>query len=302
MDTDAVIREIDKQEWLAPIEDSLKKGLDAAFAADTAHGKPVENALHGVWLGHALHPVLTDIPVGAWTVACVLDLVEEVTGERKYRAGADAAINIGLAGAVGAAITGLTDWKEISREARRAGLVHGVLNLISASLYLTSSLQRAKGKRGLARALSYLAYGISGGSAWLGGHLVYANQIGVERTAGRKPPTDFVPLLPVTDLEEGKPRRADHEGYPIVLVKKGEQIFALAEMCSHLGGPLAEGSVEGDCIRCPWHGSLFSLNDGSVKESPATRPQAVFEARVESGQVEVRLRPDVGTAPGPKRD
>jgi nitrite reductase/ring-hydroxylating ferredoxin subunit/uncharacterized membrane protein len=302
METDAVIRAIDRQEWLEPIEKGLKQGLDSAFQADTANGKPVENALHGVWLGHALHPVLTDIPVGAWTVACVLDLVEEVTGEKKYQAGADAAINIGLAGAVGAAVTGLTDWKEISQEARRAGLVHGVLNLVSAGLYLCSSLQRAKGKRGWARAFSYAAYGISGASAWLGGHLVYANQVGVERTAGRKPPAEFVPLLPVADLEEGKPRRADHEGYPIVLVKKGERIYALAEMCSHLGGPLADGPVEGDCIRCPWHGSLFSLEDGSVKESPATRPQAVFETRVARGQVEVRLRPDLGTAPGPKRD
>ena len=89
MQTESVARAINRQQWLKPVEDGLKKGLDQAFAADTERGKPIENALHGVWLGHALHPVLTDIPLGAWTVAFALDLAE-TCGARRYGPGADA--------------------------------------------------------------------------------------------------------------------------------------------------------------------------------------------------------------------
>lgn len=298
MRPDVVIQGIEKQEWLKPAETGLKEGLDRLFEPDTAAGKPIQNFLHGVWLGHAVHPVLTDIPVGAWTVACVLDLIEDTTGTRQYSAGADAALNIGLIGAVGAAVTGVTDWKDISQEARRTGLVHGILNGAATVLYAASAIQRARRNRGAARALSYAGYALAFGSAWLGGHLVYANRVAVEHNASDKVPSGFVPLLPADALHESKPHRAEHEGYSILLVKKGAKIFALSEKCTHLGGPLSEGTVEGDCIRCPWHGSLFSLETGAVKESPATRPQAVFEARVREGQVEVRVRTEVGAETG----
>ncbi len=303
MQADDIIRKIEVQEWLSPAEDALKRGLDAVFEPDRQKGKPIENALHGVWLGHALHPVLTDVPIGAWTVALVLDVVEGSSGTRKYRAGADGAIIIGLVGAAGAALTGLTDWKEISVESRRTGLIHGLLNSVATGFYLASSIQRARGKRSGARWLAYVGYGITMGAAWLGGHLVYANQIGVERTAGKRPPVDFVPVMAVAELPDEKPRRAEYQGYPIVLVKKANTIYALADLCSHLGGPLSEGQVEGDCIRCPWHGSLFSLENGAVIESPATRPQIAFEARVRGGQIEIRANQtcgsDLGT-PAPK--
>lgn len=299
MSPDSIVKTIEQQKWLKPAEDGLKAGLDAVFAGDTASGKPVENALHGVWLGHALHPVLTDVPVGAWTVAFVLDAIEEATGARKYRAGADAAVVIGLAGAAGAAVTGLTDWKEISPQARRTGLVHGLLNTVATGLYLTSAIQRSNGNRGVARACAYAAFGISMGSAWLGGHLVYANQIAVERTAPQKPPEDFVPVLAVDELLESTPRKAKYQEYPLMLVKKLDKIYALADVCTHLGGPLSEGKLEGDCIRCPWHGSVFGLKDGAVIESPAVRPQVVFDARVRNGQVEVRVRKNVGSDTGP---
>ena len=277
----------------------FEQGLDAAFEPDAAVGKPIENALHGVWLGHALHPVLTDIPVGAWTVAFILDILEETTGTRDYRAGADAAVSIGLVGAVGAAVTGLTDWKDISKQARRTGLVHGLLNTAATALYLTSSIQRTRGNRGAARAFAYAAFGISMGSAWLGGHLVYANQIAVQRTAQQKAPENFVPVLPVAELADSKPTKARYQDYPLLLVKKSEKIYALADLCTHLGGPLSEGKLEGDCIRCPWHGSVFSLESGEVIESPAVQPLVVFEARVNAGQIGVRVRKDVGADTGP---
>lgn len=290
MTDNAALDLIQQQNWLEPVEEGLQKSLETAFKADTGRGRPVENALHGVWLGHALHPVLTDLPVGAWSVVCVLDLVEEFTGARKYRAGADAALNIGLVGAAGAAITGLTDWKDVHGQPRRTGVVHGLLNLAAAGLYLASSIQRSNGKRGAARGLAYAAYGVVFASAWLGGHLVYVDQLGVEHKALAEPPDDWTAVAGAGDLKEGEPRRVEVKGFPIVLVKKGERVFALAEVCTHLGGPLSEGKVEGDCIRCPWHGSTFRLDDGSVVESPATRPAQSFEARERNGQIELRSR------------
>jgi nitrite reductase/ring-hydroxylating ferredoxin subunit/uncharacterized membrane protein len=290
MPENAALELINQQDWLQPIEETLQQALQAAFKPDTAHGRPVENALHGVWLGHPLHPVLTDIPLGAWTVAFILDLKEEFTETRAYASGADASVKIGLLGAAGAAITGLTDWKDVYGKPRRRGLVHGLLNLTATTLYLTSAIQRSRGKRGWGRGLAYAGFGVVVASAWIGGNLVYADRLGVEHASDAEQPEDFVPVLPAAELEEGKPRRAQHGDYPLVLVKKGEAIYALAEICTHMGGPLAQGAVEGDCIRCPWHGSVFRLDNGAVVESPATQPQAAFEARVREGQIEVRLR------------
>ena len=291
MPPEASLPSIAKQTWLEPLEESLQKGLAAAFEPDGLRGKPIENALHGVWLGHALHPALVGIPLGAWTTALVLDVAEETTGDRRLRAGADLAVTVGLVGAAGAAITGLTDWKDVDGPPRRTGLVHALFNIAATACYIASAVQRKRRRRGSGRALAYTGFGLSMAGAWLGGHLVGADQIGVEHKATAEPPGDFVPVARLDELAEGKPHRVTHQEYPIVLVRQGQRVLALAEVCSHLGGPLSEGTVEGDCIRCPWHGSLFSLHDGEVVESPATRPQSSFEARIEGDQIAVRLRP-----------
>jgi nitrite reductase/ring-hydroxylating ferredoxin subunit/uncharacterized membrane protein len=288
MSTAVTLPIIQKQEWLEPLEDGLQKGLKAVFAPDTAIGKPIENALHGKFLGHSLHPAIVGIPIGAWTVAFVLDIADESTGARHLRRGSDWAVVTGLIGAAGSAITGLTDWKDVDGPPRRTGMVHALLNITATALYVASAVQRRRGQRSAGRSLAYAGFGISMAASWLGGHMVSADQIGVEHRAIAEPPNDFVAVAALADLEERKPHRVVHAEYPIVLVKEGDKVFALAEVCSHLGAPLSEGTVEGDCIRCPWHGSLFCLEDGEVVESPATRPQAAFEARVINGQVEVR--------------
>jgi nitrite reductase/ring-hydroxylating ferredoxin subunit/uncharacterized membrane protein len=287
-ETDTIAAGLQTQQWMAPLEDGLKKGLDAAFAPDSARGKPVENALHGVWLGHPLHPVLTDIPVGAWTVAFVLDLIEEFGGSRKYRTGADAAVTIGMVGACAAAVPGLTDWKEIDQGSRRTGLLHAMLNTAALGLYAYSAVQRNRRNRSSARALAYGAFGVMLGSAWLGGHLSYVNRAGVARVPRQEPPEAFTPVLPETDLADSTPRRVEYKGYPIFLLKRNQEILALTDLCTHAGGPLSEGSVEGDCIRCPWHGSLFSMRTGDVMEGPAVHGVMRLETRVQDGQVEVR--------------
>jgi uncharacterized membrane protein len=174
----AIVRTIQAQGWLDPIADTLQQGVASVFDGEGGLGKSVENALHGDdWLGHPLHPALTDIPVGAWTVALVLDLIEE-TGATKYQAGADAAVATGLIGATAAAVTGLTDWKDVQGPPRRTGLLHAMLNTLAAGLYVTSYVKRKGQNRESARGLAYAAYGVVLASAWLGGHLVFRDQIG----------------------------------------------------------------------------------------------------------------------------
>ena len=286
MGLDGITSAIEQQEWLKPAEEGLQNLVHKAF--QFKGGREAKNFLHGTWIGHPLHVILTDIPIGAWTATITFDALEAMGKRREYRIAADASLALGLIGAVGAAATGITDWQDIDPPARRIGLVHGLLNVASVVLFGSSLVARRKGARTTGRNLAALGYAVSVAAAHLGGDLVYGQKIGVDHTASEKLPEDFTPVLSESSLEEGKPQRAEHNGSPILLVRRGGQIYALAETCSHLGGPLSEGTLDGDVIQCPWHGSRFSIRDGHVVDGPAVHPQPCMEARVRNGQVEVR--------------
>lgn len=277
---------IENQEWLKSTEEGLQKAVQKSF--DFPAARPLKNFLHGTWVGHPLHVILTDIPIGAWTAAMVFDALEGISSRREYQVAADTSVTLGIVGAVGAAITGLTDYQHVDPPARRIGLVHGLINVASLILFGGSLIARRKGNRGVGRSLSTLGYVLSAAAAQLGGDLVYSYKIGVDHTSSEKLPADFKPVLPESNLQEANPTCAQHEGTPILLVRRGAQIYALAETCSHLGGPLAEGELDGDVIQCPWHGSRFSLRDGHVVDGPAVHPQPCLEARVRDGQIEVK--------------
>jgi nitrite reductase/ring-hydroxylating ferredoxin subunit/uncharacterized membrane protein len=290
MDGEAIANAIDQQEWLDAIADPLQTWIKESLQAA---GIGVKDALHGVWLGHPLHPVLTDIPVGAWTVALVLDALEGLGGRKEMAAGADVAVAIGLAGAVGSAITGLADWSETDFRAKKVGVTHGLLNIAATALYSASMIMRGRKRlRQKAVALSMLGYAISGVSAYLGGHLVMGEQVGVDHTAtaDQGKPEEYRPVLDAGALPEKKPTRVLADGVAVLLVKRGEEILAISETCPHLGGPLSEGKLVGDAIECPWHGSRLSLEDGSVVCGPTTYPARCFDARIRNGQVEVKAR------------
>lgn len=289
MSSNLPVEVIRKQDWLEPIADRLQRS--AAAALDGPLGPRVANALHGSWLGHPLHVVLTDVPVGSWTAAAVLDWLEGRTGNRIAGRGADAAIKIGLVGAAASAVTGLADWSKIGGgQPRRVGLVHALLNVTATACYVTSLCLRRNRAREAGRQLAWLGLMVSGLSAYLGGHLVYHERLGVDHTAGYLPPEDFVPVLPESDLPENQLTRVEVRGMPVLLVRRGGHIYAIAETCSHLGGPLSEGRLEDSSVRCPWHGSCFSLEDGRVLEGPAVHAQPVLETRVAQGQIQVRGR------------
>jgi nitrite reductase/ring-hydroxylating ferredoxin subunit/uncharacterized membrane protein len=269
--------------------EALQETIGKVFQAGGAPAQKLKNFLHGTWLGHPLHPVLTDVPIGAWTVALVLDALDAARGREDFAPGADAAIGIGLIGAVGAAGSGITDWEGSGQQAPRSGLLHGLLNVGATGLYAASLIARKRGHRKTGFALSLLGYGVVSAAAYLGGELVAGERIGVDHAEREALPGEWTAVLSASDLAQNKPTRVEANGAGVFLVRQGEEIFALGEVCSHLAGPLAEGKLQDCSIICPWHGSRFNLRDGQVLDGPATFPQPRFETRVRDGQIEVRV-------------
>ncbi|WP_405550662.1 Rieske 2Fe-2S domain-containing protein [Streptomyces sp. NBC_01171] len=245
----------------------------------------VKNALSGTWLGHALHPVLTDVPIGAWGMATVLDLT---AGERGARA-ARKLVGFGLLAVVPTAASGASDWADTIGGPQRVGLVHGMLNSAATVLQAASWVARLTGRRRAGVVLSGVGLGLTGASAYLGGHLSYVNGVGVNHTAFEEPTGKWTDVAALTALEEDKPLRVDAGGVPVVLVRHGATVNALSATCTHAGGPLDEGKVDADgCLHCPWHGSAFRLADGEVTRGPATVPQPDWDVKISQERVLVR--------------
>lgn len=270
------------------VAESLQKLVHKAFASAGPSGQTLKNVLNGTWLGDPLHVILTDVPIGAWTTALVFDALQWASGRDDFATAADTAVMVGVAGALCAAVTGVTDWQDADAPARRIGMTHGILNLSGTALFAASLISRKRKSRSVTRVLRALGYGLMTTAAHLGGEMVYTHRVGVDRTSGQTFPVDFVPVLAESELPESQPKRAEHDGVPILLVRRGTKIFALAETCSHFSGPLAEGKLLGDSIQCPWHRSRFALEDGRVLDGPAVHPQPCLETRVRNGQIEVR--------------
>lgn len=279
---------IDQQQWLEPASDTVQKAVASVLTGSTAKRR-VDDFLNGVWLGHPLHPVVTDIPIGAWTAVVGLDAYETFTGHRQFSPGADAAVIIGIVGAVASAATGLSQWQYTDAQPRRVGMAHALLNVAGLSCYIASAALRARGKRSAGKLTALLGYGIVGVSGYLGGDLAYDERIGVNHSPGQMPPEDYTPVLAESELPEGGARALDVGDVRMMLVRQNGHVYALARECSHLGGPLDEGQFEDGCVTCPWHGSRFALSDGRVLDGPATFPQPFYAARVRDGQIEVKM-------------
>lgn len=272
-----------------PFEEKLQKEIDKAlYAGGSPTAQKIRNLLNGTWIGEPLHVILTDIPIGAWTVALMFDGLDLIAERREFVIAADTSLAFGLAGAAAAAIAGIVDWSDVDPPARRVGLIHGMLNLAGTALFATSLILRQKNCRKQGRLFSALGYGVMTAAAHLGGKMVYEYRVGVDRTSGQVFPEEFTAIMPEKGLEDSKPTRAEYRATPILLVRKGERIFALAETCSHFNGPLSEGKLIGDSIVCPYHDSRFALNDGRVINGPAVHPQPCLEARIKDGQIQVR--------------
>jgi nitrite reductase/ring-hydroxylating ferredoxin subunit/uncharacterized membrane protein len=287
---------VEGQQWLDTPSYKLEHAIALTLNLLGDASEPVRNMLHGLWLGHPLHPALADLPVGAWTTALVLDGADALSlRPARFDAAVEKSIAVGLAGAVGAAVTGLADWQYTHDNARRVGLVHGSMNTVVIGLYAASLWDRRRGRRGRARLLSTLGYGLVQAAAYVGGDQVSRHPIGVDHADRQLEPRTFVSTIDEAELHDDQPQRVDADGVAIVLVRSGGTVHALGEQCSHLGGPLSEGRVYRGSLVCPWHGSRFVLESGRTVSGPATTPQPCFRTRLREGRVEVRRRPPVPT-------
>jgi nitrite reductase/ring-hydroxylating ferredoxin subunit/uncharacterized membrane protein len=276
-------RLVERLAWVDPVAGQVQKAAAAVLMRDGAN-TPLKSFLNGSRLGHALHPALTDVPVGAWTGAAVLDLLAMATGSEGMAKGADASLALGVAGAVGAAATGLADWSDTSGETRRIGMVHALLNTVALTLNLASLAKRLGGDRRGGVLFSSAAFGVASVSAYLGGELVFAKGLGVSHQIWPEPPGEFTPVLDAAALPKGKLTQA----------KAGDVATAFGDWCTHLGGPLSEGTLDGELVTCPWHGSQFELTTGDVARGPATIPSHRFEARIQDGKVQVKPAEPLG--------
>ena len=285
-----------------PLAHALSERIVAASSALDAPGKViakkirdllpagggVKDVLSGTFIGHALHPLLTDVPIGAWTSATILDLV----GGESSRPAAQKLVGIGLAAAAPTAWTGWSDWADTepgNDPVRRLGLVHAAANGTAALLYGLSLAARRRGSHTTGVLFGLAGAGAMGAGGWLGGDLAFARGVGVNQTVFDSEPADWTAALDASMLVENRPTAALAGELPLVIVQRNGTVHALADRCAHRGGPLHEGDLEGDCISCPYHGTLFRLDDGSVERGPSAYPQPVYEARVHDGRIEVRV-------------
>jgi nitrite reductase/ring-hydroxylating ferredoxin subunit/uncharacterized membrane protein len=250
----------------------------------------------GRWLGHPLHPALSDLPIGLWAGALILDVTDR---DPPHGGGLDPAglfSAAGIAAAVATAATGVVDWTVSDDEDRRLGLFHGVLNTAALGLQGMSLAARLAGHRHTARGLGVASLAVTGAAAYLGGHLVFAKAVMVSRVAGADGPRRWVRVIEEAEMPDDVPTGVQADGRQILLYRHDGTLYALDNLCSHAAGLLSRGAVEGLTVTCPLHGSQYCLADGSVSRGPSHQPQPVIRARVRNGWIEVR-----GNQPAPRR-
>jgi nitrite reductase/ring-hydroxylating ferredoxin subunit len=238
------------------------------------------DTLHGVPLGHPLHPMLVQVPVGTWLSASLLDAWpgNETTSRRLVLAG--------LAASVPATLAGTADWSEQHEQQMRVGIVHAAANAAAIGLYAASVAVPAR-----ARMLRLAGLAAAGAGGFLGGHLAYRQSAGANQA---EPVPHLVEpgwhdLMPLDELDGRRPVKWMLGDVPVVVIRDGERVHVLADRCSHLSGPLSDGDYRDGCLTCPWHGSTFRVADGGVTRGPATAPQPVFRTHIADGIIRACL-------------
>jgi nitrite reductase/ring-hydroxylating ferredoxin subunit/uncharacterized membrane protein len=276
---EALVQRLERLEALDPIAQRLQGMVRGMIPQESQ----LKDALSGTWLGHPVHPPLTDVVIGAWTSAGFLDLF----GGDGSEWAAQRLVGLGVVAAVPTAMAGLSDWAELSGGLRRVGSLHAIGNTTALGFQSMSWLARKRGRRGLGIGLSMMGAAVATASAWLGGHLSLGRGVGVNQTAFESLPSEWTPIIEEEHLEEGRLQHASVDGLSIAIVRTRDGIHAMVDRCSHRGCSLHQGKFDGTTITCPCHGSSFRL-DGTIVKGPATSPQPSFDVRVTSGRVEIR--------------
>ncbi len=279
-----VVDRIENAGPLDPVANAARRLVQAVIQPQA-----LRDALHGVWLGHPLHPVLTDVPVGTWTAAAILDLVPG-TGPATATL-----IATGCLAAAPTAVTGWVDFSELHEQQQRVALVHAAANLTALGCYVASLAARRRGRTLRGKAWSYAGFAAVSVGGYLGGHLSYRQAAGVNHAESLPHlfPPGWQSIGALADLPDGELSSRSVDGIDLLVVRRGRHVDVLGDTCSHLAAPLSEGtfSVESGqgCVVCPWHESVFRLSDGAVVHGPATAPVPRLETRIVDGAVEVML-------------
>jgi nitrite reductase/ring-hydroxylating ferredoxin subunit/uncharacterized membrane protein len=266
--------------WLGT---TISKVLDV-FTKAVGPGT-LKDALSGTWLGHPVHPPLTDFTVGSWTSAVALDLF----GSDRTESAADTLVALGTLSALPTAITGISELADSEApDERNIGGAHAISNLSATALFALSYLQRRRGHRGSGTALSLAGIAIATVGAFIGGHLSYRRGIGVDHATFDDRIGKWTATVPDEQLGEGKPQRVRVGRNDVMLYRLNGRIVALANRCTHRGGPLHKGEIADGAVTCPWHFSTFRLEDGAIVRGPASAPAPRYLTRVTDGVIEVR--------------
>jgi nitrite reductase/ring-hydroxylating ferredoxin subunit/uncharacterized membrane protein len=275
------------------ISDALQNVIKAVIGSNRKPPRRFKSLLNGTWLGHPLHPAITDVPIGAWLLALIFDIVWLISPSVNGWAarGAEGLVLIGILAAVGAALTGLADWSDSYGAERTVGLYHAGLNSLALVLYIISFVLRLGAPTGEsvgAAIIGFLGAASVLVAAYLGGNMVFGKGTGVNHTAWQEGSHEYAPVLPVAEMPENTLRRVEVAGVPVVLLKSRGKYFAIAATCSHAGGPLDEGELQGDVVQCPWHGSRFRMRDGKALTGPATFAQPRYDVQVRDGMIHLK--------------
>lgn len=276
---ESLVRKIENNAELDGIGDALSGPVAKATSPDA-----VKQALSGGWLGHQLHPMLTDVPLGTWLSATALD----VFGGRRERRAARRLVGLGILASLPTAASGASDWVDTYGGEKRVGVVHAAGNVAAIALQCASWRCRRKGNHFRGKVLGAAGLGAAMWAGYLGGHLSYGMGVGMNHTAFEFPPDDWTDVAAETDLVDDTPLRVDAGGVPVMVVRHRGAVRALSATCVHAGGPLDEGEIVGDCVVCPWHSSHFRLSDGAALRGPAALSQPSWDTRIVDGRVEVR--------------
>ncbi|MBA2254307.1 MAG: Rieske 2Fe-2S domain-containing protein [Chloroflexi bacterium] len=237
---------------------------------------PLKDFLNGKWLGHSLHGALTDFAIGALLSVSVLDVLG-------YGRASDALLGVSILVMVGASIAGLADYSDTDGLPRTRATVHATVMTSALVVYIVSWVIRSGGPadRTLPIVLALVGAVLVSVGAWIGGDVVYALGNMIDRHAWRFWAKPKWQALDVAEIPEGTLVKAKAGTQSLVLVRNGNEVMAIHDVCAHAGGILSDGSLEagGREVECPLHGSRYELATGYKRRGPTTFDQPRYEVR-----------------------